>query len=449
MQDITLTDSFKSLLANFAPKFQLQSYRNFVVLAAGWILTTGRHTVTGVIHTVKGHEGKHFSAFHAFFNQAKWSLDALGQVMFTLCIPWVADGRKIPLLGDDTLARKKGDHIAGTGMHHDPLLSTTKRVFLHFGHNWVILALVLQFPFIPNKSFAIPLLAWLYRTKKDCEARGVAYRTHTEMMRDMVAMVAAWAPDRFFEFTGDSAYGCATVVKALPANVECVGRLRMDAALYEPAPLRQPGERGRPRKKGKRLPTPKSIAADVNRPWIEITAFLYGKRVTTWVKGIQALWYTTAGERLLSIVIVRDPTGKRHDEAFFSTDLTLSLAEILERFSLRWTVETLFQNSKQYLGFEDPQNRTEQAVERTAPFALLMAGLTILWFAQDWQAAKAFLPEVCPWYPQKAKVGISFADMLTALRRMSLREVILKEADGKPLPRKCLDLVLHLLGRAA
>lgn len=121
------------------------------------------------------------------------------------------------------------------------------------------------------------------------------------------------------------------------------------------------------------------------------------------------------------------------------------MAQVLERFALRWTLETFFENSKQSLGFEDPQNRTEQAVERTAPFALLMTGLTVLWFAQNWQAAMPFVPEVSPWYPQKAEVGISFADMLAALRRMSLREVILKEADGKPLPRKCLDLVLHLL----
>lgn len=162
---------------------------------------------------------------------------------------------------------------------------------------------------IPNKSFAIPILAWLYRPKKDCEKRGVAYRTHTEMMKEMVTTVASWAPDRFFEFTGDSAYGCATVVKHLPANVQCVGRMRMDAALYEPAPLRQRGDRGRPRKKGKRLPTPKVFAEDATIQWTVITAFLYGKWVTTWVKGIQALWYTTAGERVLSIVIVRDRAG--------------------------------------------------------------------------------------------------------------------------------------------
>lgn len=449
MQNITLTGSFRAVLAEFASQFQLQSYENFVILASGWILTPGRHTITGVIRTVRGHETKHFSAFHAFFSKAKWSLDALGRVMFALCLAFVPADAKILLLGDDTLARKKGDHIAGATMCHDPLLSTTKRVFLHFGHNWVILALVLRFPFIPNKSFAIPLLAWLYRSKKDCEQRGVAYRTHTEMMREMITMVAGWLPDRLFEFCGDSAYGCSTVVKRLPANVQCVGRVRMDAALYEPAPPRQRGDKGRPRKKGERLPTPKQLAEDATIPWTEIRAFLYGKWVTTWVKGIQALWYTTAGERLLSIVIVRDPSGKRHDEAFFSTDLTLSMAQVLERFSLRWTLETLFENSKQCLGFEDPQNRTELAVQRTAPFALLMTGLTVLWFAQNWEAAMAFLPEVGPWYPQKPQVGISFADMLAALRRMSLREVILKEADGRPLPRKCLDVVLHLLGRAA
>ena len=449
MQGIALTDSFQSLLMAFSSMFQLQSYRNFVVLASGWILTAGRHTITGVIRTVRGHETKYFSSYHAFFSRARWSFDDLWRLMFNLVLPWFPATEKVGLAGDDTLARKQGGHIRGAGMHHDPLLSTAKRVFLHFGHNWVALAVIVRFPFLSEKSFAIPVMAQLYRTKKDCERLGVPHRTHTEMMREMIATVASWAPDRLFEFTGDSAYGCEVVVKNLPPNVQCVGRLRMDAALYDPPPTRRKGDRGRPRKRGKRLPTPKEIAEDPKLPWIEIRAFLYGRWVTTTIKSIKALWYTTAGGRLLSIVIVRDPSGKRHDEAFFSTDLTMTPVQVLERFALRWTLETLFENSKQSLGFEDPQNRTDQAVERTAPFALFLTGLVTLWYAQNWEIATAFLPEVGPWYTHKPHVGISFADMLAALRRMSFREIITQEADGKPLPRKVMDLALHLLQWAA
>ena len=331
MQSIALTESFQVLLAGFSSAFQRQSYRNFVILATGWLLTSGRHTITGVVRTVKAHEIKHFSSFHAFFSLAKWSFDDLWRSMFNLCLVWVPDGESIVLAGDDTLARKKGDQIRGASMHHDPLLSTAKRVFLHFGHCWVVLSIVLRFPFpfLSRKAFAIPVLVWLYRSREDCGRLGVAFRTKTEMMRNMIATVASWAPHREFEFTGDSAYGCEMVVKNLPPKVHCVGRLRMDAALYNPAPPRKKGDRGRPRKKGERLPTPKMIAEDPKIPWKEVRAFLYGRWVTTTIKTIKALWYTTAGGRLLQIVIVRDPSGKRYDEAFFATDLAMTPIKVL------------------------------------------------------------------------------------------------------------------------
>lgn len=235
--------------------------------------------------------------------------------------------------------------------------------------------------------------------------------------------------------------------RLLPAGLP-VSRVRMDAALFEPAPPREKRPQGRPPKKGKRLPTPKMIAEDPKITWAKITAFLYGRNVTTTIKVIRALWYSTGGERLLLIVVVRDPSGKRRDEAFFSTDLTMTPQEVVERYALRWPLETLFQNAKQYMGFEDPQNRTDLAVDRTAPFALFLTGLVVLWFAATFPTASCFLPDVGPWYLHKDKVGITFADMLAALRRMSHSEMITKEAGGRPLPRKLVDLVLHFLGTA-
>lgn len=443
---IALTSSFQRFLQSFEWAFQRRSYRTFIILATGWILTMGRHTVTGVIRTAKGYQIKSFSTFHTFFSRAIWAFDDLWRGLFKMYLAIVPADEKIELDGDDTLARKNGDQIRGAGMHHDPLFSRPKRVYLHFGHNWVALAGVVRLPFMPDKSIAIPLLAELYRPKKDCERLGVAYRTHTQMMQEMVTTVASWAPGRSFVFAGDSAYGCEEVVKRLPANVECVSRVRMDAALYEPASPPAKGTRGRPRKKGQRLPTPKMIAEDPKSPWTKIRAFLYGKHVTTTIKVRQALWYTTAGERLLLIVVVRDPSGERHDEAFFSTDLTMTPQQVVERYARRWPLETLFWNAKQCMGFEDPQNRTDQAVERTAPFALFLTGLVVLWFAGNWRTAQRLTPQPGPWYTRKDEVGLSFADMLSALRQMSYREMIDREADGTVLPPKLVELVLHLLG---
>ena len=41
-----------------------------------------------------------------------------------------------------------------------------------------------------------------------------------------------------------------------------------------------------------------------------------------------------------------------------------------------------FENCKQLLGLEDPANRLPKAVERTAPMALIIYSLVVVWFHQ-------------------------------------------------------------------
>ena len=131
--------------------------------------------------------------------------------------------------------------------------------------------------------------------------------------------------------------------------------MNMKAALYEPA--EKIAKRGRRRKKGDRLPSPLQMAQNKKAKWIKTTLTLYGKQVKLWYQTIDALWYPSAGQQLLRIVVVRDPSGRRRDDCFFSLDLTLSATQILEIFSRRWPLEVCFRDVKQFLGFEDPQNR--------------------------------------------------------------------------------------------
>jgi len=64
-----------------------------------------------------------------------------------------------------------------------------------------------------------------------------------------------------------------------------------------------------------------------------------------WYKSCAALWYNSAGTRLLRIVVVRDPSGRRRGDCFFSTDLSLSAKAILELFAMRWPLEVAFYNA--------------------------------------------------------------------------------------------------------
>ena len=116
----------------------------------------------------------------------------------------------------------------------------------------------------------------------------------------------------------------------------------------------------------------------------------------------------------MRIVVVRDPSGRRRDEAFFCTDCRASAAFILANYARRWTLEVAFHDVKQCLGFEDPQNQTPEAVRRTAPLAFVSYDLVLLWTALRTRRGQPVGWIQRPWY--RSKCAPSFADMMTAVR---------------------------------
>ena len=457
MPPLMLPETFAPIAAAFAPCFTAPTCRVFLFLVAGWVHCAGRHTVTAVALAagVVGHW--HISVCHRFFARAAWQLDHVGLMVFRLALRWVPPGEPLVLLVDDTLARKRGKAIALGSMHHDPLLSTVRKAFASFGHVWVVLALWVPLPFGPRggpKGIAVPLLFRLYvgskrGNRKDARAaraRGVRgtsgprYRraaaafppperrpTKPQLAREGIALVARWAaafaPGRTVYVVGDAAYTNRSTMEGRPANVEVVGRLRLDAALFTPPPPRRPGQRGRPRTRGARLPTPQAMATErtERETWHRLRLILYGKTVAPLVFRGTALWYGAFREAPVRFVVVRDPSGRRRDEAFFCTDLTVGVAFLLTTFAKRWTLEVAFFDCKQALGFEDPQNQTARAVQRTAPFAGIVYALVVLWAAQQVRAGHALRWVTRPWYRHKA--SLSFADLLAAFRQASLCRV--------------------------
>jgi hypothetical protein len=428
-----IPEPFASLLAAYAGCFQARSYVTFQWLVLGWVQCLERRTLTAVALASGAVGVRHISVFHRFFARAQWSLDAVGQVVFEQALRWLPADQPVYLLGDDTLARKSGKCVSLASMHHDPLLSTARKPFFSFGHVWVVLALWVPLPMGRGRGFALPLLVRLYTGAKrggraDAPSRPTTgkrrrvadtahatrdQRTKLELLREQVGLVAGWAPTRRFYLAVDSAYAGRMLLEQRPPNVHVVSRLRPDAALWAPAPKRRPGQKGRPRRRGARLPTPQQVAVRC-RHWQALAVTIYGRPVTTQVQPMRALWYAALRDQPVQIVLVRDPTGKRRDEAFFCTDPTAEARFILEAYARRWTLEVTFHDAKQFLGFADPQCQTPQAVQRTAPFALLVYDLVLLWFAEHAHSPTTPAWPVRPWYRHKA--APSFVDMLAALR---------------------------------
>jgi hypothetical protein len=449
MPDLLLR-SFTPFLLAFQPCFTQPGFSSFWALTCAWILCSGRRSLTRVIESGCLGRFKHFSSFHRFFSQACWNLDDLGHCVFQLLLPFCPQ----ILTGavDDTLARKSGRHIWGADMHHDPLRSTSKRPFFSFGHSWVVFSLQVSFAFAPGKVWALPILVRLYRKRKKSkvapgrdgkperkqtgQATAKQYRTRPQLALEMIQVVARWLGPRKLRVPGDSEYAGGSISRHLPANTELISRMTMNAALYELPPPQAAG-RGRRRKKGARLSNPAQMAQDIQQSWTKTTVWLYGRTVKVWYKSIDALWYSSAGPRLLRIVVVRDPRGRRRDDCFFSTDLTLKPPQILETFALRWPLEVCFRDVKQFLGFEDPQNRVSKATQRTAPLVFYIYDLVLLWHATS---GHVFAPKSAierPWYNRKTTV--SFEDILRNLRQATWQEKIFTDPRLDTHTRKILQ----------
>ena len=475
-----LTSSFHALLADFQPIFTQPSFRILLTVVTGWIVSVRHRYVTELIYSGGQIGVGHWSRFHRFFSHYVWSLDDLCLILTQrLLAAFVPEGPVLLAL-DDSLCRKRGLNLFGAGMHHDPLLSSKAVKLVSWGHNWVILCLVVRRPFwAATKVFALPIGFRLYRNrqgnnkgkhKTDAETRsrisqgqkakkrhatekdraapqrradGSVHQTRPELGLELICWLANAIPERTFVVTADSLYGGKSILRKLPANVDLISRVHPGGALFAPAPAAVPGQRGRKRSKGERLATMREWA-DANTPWTNLKFHQYGLHADLSVKTCQGLYYKAGRDRLLRFVLVRDNSGKRPLSIFYSTRLDWEAQDILSAYASRWSIEVTFENGKQLLGFEDPANRLPKAVQRTAPLAMVLVSLVTLWFHQHGHPHVRF-PEK-PWYIKKKEP--SFADMLTTLRRLSWTELWQGALSKQGVDKTLLAKMTEFLSRA-
>jgi len=434
---VTIPESLLSCLATFEPCFTAPSYRRFLTLMPGWLLCVGKRTVTGVMRAA-GVAERDASAFHRFFSRGAWSPDCVGQVVLQMALKQMPAHKRVELTLDDTLARHTGKRIASAGMHRDPLLSSGAKPFFHFGHNWVVLAVAVTLPW--GKTVSLPFFMRLYRTVKAAKAAKLEHLKRTMLAAHMLAELAKYETKRRFLVFADNAYVNRSIVRALPESVQLVGRGRMDAALYAP-PERYRGI-GRPRMKGKRLASPEQRAAKGR--WANLDVLIYGRPTTVQVKVFDALWYIVGGSRKLRFVLVRGWPGHDKDDGLVSTDLAMTAVEIIEGYCKRWSLEETFGWVKSRLGFEDPHNRTEHAVQRTAPMAMWAYSIVVIWYL-GWARRRTKLPiRQGSWY--RDKTVPSFADMRATLRRQCWTFWVSDQAQRGGLDQKSLAPLLDVVG---
>jgi DDE superfamily endonuclease len=457
--------AFRALVRAFGEVFTRPTYYRFVLLVLAAILTTGNHTILNLLRTVGDLAAGDRSSFHRVFSHRRWSCLHLARVLATWVVQHFLPNGPIYLVGDDTVDEHRGKKVFGKGRHRDAVRSSHSYTAFRYGHKWVVLAVLVKFPFA-RRPWALPLLVALYRApvkadkkikankKKRKKGKWQRHKTPSEFMRQLLKVLLGWFPDRQFIFAGDGGYGTHELARTAakrPGRLTLVSRFYADANLCQPPPAPR-GKKavGRPRVKGAKLPSPEQVVAkkSTRRQKLNVAWYGGGRRDVEVVTGT-AHWYQ-AGEGLVAVlwVFVHDCTGTHRDEYFFTTNQKLSPGEVIELYTGRWSIETTFQEMRAYLGLETTRGWSPQTVLRVAPCLLGLYTVVAVLYSQ--LPARHTRGQAITW---PGKKDVTFSDAITAVRRWLWQEWIFaipghREAFSK-LRRPFQAMLLSALAPAA
>jgi DDE superfamily endonuclease len=444
---------FASILIAFAPVFvQARTWQHAQMLLLGALLVPGQRTVCSILRIIGLRQERHFVTWHRVLNRAVWNSRLAARVLLGLLVKTFAPNGPVLLGVDDSIERRRGKRISAKGIYRDPVRSSRSFFVKTSGLRWLSLMLLSPMPWA-GRVWALPFLTVLAPSQRYCEARGLRHKTLTDWARQVVLQARRWLPGREIVLLGDSSFAVLDLLVALIRHgVISVTRLRLDAALYKPAPSRQPGTKGRSRKKGDRLPSLAQVLTDASTSWQSITVSnWYGtpERCLEFCSQT-AVWFHSGHTPLpIRWVLLRDPLGQFEPQALLCTDLMKDPLCIIGWFVQRWSVEVTFREVRDHLGFESQRQWTDKAIARTTPCLLGLFSLVAL-FATQLAPRTRCAVWTAAWY---GKQQPTFADTLAAVRREIWKaqgfSISRKLPDMQKLPQRLRDGMTHALCYAA
>ena len=368
---LSLPIAFSSAIGVFAPVFSRPVWPHVKVLLTGAVLAPGQRTVTAILRIMGLSAAPNFQTYHRVLNRAVWSPLYASRLLLRLLVAvFVPSG--IVLFGlDDTIERRRGKQITAKGIYRDPVRSSHAHVVKASGLRWLGCMLLTPIAWA-KRVWALPFLTVLCPSERFYEQRGRRHHTVLERAWQSIRLVRRWLPDRESVFVSDSSFAALELLDRVAqlSRVSIITRLRLDAALYDPPPPRAPGQRGRPRRKGKRRPTLEAVLADEQTQWSKLTVddwYGEGPREVD-VATDTAVWYH-AGKPPVAIrwVLIRDPQARFKPQALLSTNLEHTCEQMLTWFVRRWTMEVTWEEARAHLGMETQRQWNDRAIARTTP----------------------------------------------------------------------------------
>jgi hypothetical protein len=437
----------------FAPLFSRRVWRHVPVLVVGAILAPGRRMVSSALRAVGLSHLPTFQTYHRVLNRAVWSSRGASRTLFGLLIATFAPAGPLVVGIDETIEGRRGQQIKAAGIYRDPVRSSRSHFVKVRGLRWICATLLVPIPWAA-RVWALPFLTVLAPSERAAKRQRRRFKPLTTWARQMILQVHRWAPTRRLVVVGDRAYAALELLDAVRPVATVVARLRLDARLFAPAPPRVPGQRGRPRLVGDRLPNLTDHAHDEEAAWIGLTIpRWYGERDRPIeVRSQTAVWYSTGFPPVpIRWVLLRDPQGKFATQALLCTDLAAEPSQIIAWFILRWQLEVTFHEVRAHLGVETQRQWSDRAILRTTPALLgLFSVVTLLAHQHLASTPPAGVPHQAAWY---AKTTPTFSDALALVRRRLWTSTIFPTSpcahDLVKVPRALVDHLTGLLCYAA
>jgi DDE superfamily endonuclease len=404
--------------ARLAAALDRRSAPRLALLFLGAVLARGRRTVTSWIRAA-GLSDQFRPCYTAVAAAGKKAETIAAYLVLAVVKPLLGGVERLTLALDDTPTQRYGPHVQGAGVHHNPTPGPAGSAYV-YGHVFVVLGLLVTHP--AWGVIALPLLSRLYVRKKDLPGidpkHRPKFRTKLELAVELLRWAKPWLGlwNKPLWVVADGAYAKAAFLKpAQGLGMTVVSRLRKDAALRTVPGPRPPGRRGRPRIYGEhRINLAKR--AGQRRGWSCGVFDLYGKKTVKRYKTFLATWRPAGG--LIRVVLVDEPNGWR---AFFCTDVSASVADILSAVADRFALEITFRDCKEVLGAGQQQVRFVWANIGAFQVCLWTFTMTEAW-AWGREASALVDRSTSPWDSPLRRP--SHADKRRAWRRELLGEEI-------------------------
>ena len=364
--------------------FTVPTLQRFIALMVGLIVTMGRRTVSHALVAMGSLQDGHWSNYHRLYSAAKFSSWKLAAVLVRQVVALLPADVVIELVADETVDGKEGDHVWAKSAHRDPIASTRSRFAVKFGHQWLVMCVLVHLKGW-DRPWALPILCGLCVSPKLSERIGVRQKTASQLARQMLIRLMRWFPDRKFVLSGDYkvvTHQTVAFAQRHADRVAVIGRLRGDANLY--ALPKHPARNCRVgvSKKGRKAPSPATRIGQLDPVQQEVNWYGGSRRKVRHVSE-QALWHDKHGSQVTPIrwvCVLGDPKQNRADAFFFCSDPTMPAIQIIEHYARRWNIEVTFEECRALLGLESTRHWCRQSVLRVTPILLgLFSAVVLIW----------------------------------------------------------------------